>query len=351
VTLAKSYEPYGSVLNSSGSASSIFAYAGEEFDTTGLIYLRARYLQPRLGIFTSRDPWGGDHFRPGTFNGFNYAGGNPIIIVDPSGRCYPPLEFLRQIEPAQGANLDQAILILTNPNSTFEQRFWPSAYIVTWSGTHATLVVGAGILAGKGVVTWGARFLGLGGAAKAAEFVSEHPNLITEIGRCIGDVWNSAQQAIQQAIQSQQSPPPAFSENLEAGLRILEQYEPEYAKLIRDGTLTLEELPTLGPAAGANTATGIAIAPDLAYPGSTAAAMYEEITHEFQGAMQRLAVEIEARSTAAEWIMKNSIQVNPNDLDFAAYMKGDIEAFINIIQEILKRTADDTVGPGLLHGK
>lgn len=42
VTLAKSYEPYGSVLNSTGSASSIFGYGGEQFDTTGLIYLRAR---------------------------------------------------------------------------------------------------------------------------------------------------------------------------------------------------------------------------------------------------------------------------------------------------------------------
>ena len=33
VTLAESYEPYGSVLNSTGTASSIFAYAGEQIDT------------------------------------------------------------------------------------------------------------------------------------------------------------------------------------------------------------------------------------------------------------------------------------------------------------------------------
>ncbi len=39
VTLAKSYEPYGSALNSSGTASSIFGYAREEADTAGLIYL------------------------------------------------------------------------------------------------------------------------------------------------------------------------------------------------------------------------------------------------------------------------------------------------------------------------
>ena len=34
VTLLKSYEPYGSVLNSQGSAASIFGYAGEQTDAT-----------------------------------------------------------------------------------------------------------------------------------------------------------------------------------------------------------------------------------------------------------------------------------------------------------------------------
>ncbi len=56
VTLAESYEPYGIVLTSTGTASSIFGYSGEQVDTSGLVYLRTRYLQPRLGIFLARDP-------------------------------------------------------------------------------------------------------------------------------------------------------------------------------------------------------------------------------------------------------------------------------------------------------
>jgi hypothetical protein len=44
VTLARSYEPFGTVLTSTGAASSIFGYSGEEVDTSGLIYLRARYM-------------------------------------------------------------------------------------------------------------------------------------------------------------------------------------------------------------------------------------------------------------------------------------------------------------------
>jgi RHS repeat-associated protein len=94
VTLAESYEPYGSVLTSTGVASSIFAYAGEQIDTSGLIYLRARYMQPTLGIFLARDPWSGDVMRPSSMNGWNYTEGNPINAVDPSGHfiCFagPP---------------------------------------------------------------------------------------------------------------------------------------------------------------------------------------------------------------------------------------------------------------------
>jgi hypothetical protein len=40
VTLAKSYVPYGSVLTSAGTASSIFGYAGEQIDTTETYSLR-----------------------------------------------------------------------------------------------------------------------------------------------------------------------------------------------------------------------------------------------------------------------------------------------------------------------
>jgi RHS repeat-associated protein len=53
MTLAKSYEPYGSVLTSTGIASSIFGYAGEQIDTyIKLLFLRARYYSP---VITKED--------------------------------------------------------------------------------------------------------------------------------------------------------------------------------------------------------------------------------------------------------------------------------------------------------
>ncbi len=65
VTLAKSYEPYGSVLNSSGSATSIFGFSGEQFDSyIKLLFLRARYYSPEMARFLSKDVWQGDYTRP-----------------------------------------------------------------------------------------------------------------------------------------------------------------------------------------------------------------------------------------------------------------------------------------------
>ena len=86
VILAQSYEPYGTVLTSNGTASSIFAYAGEQVDTSGLVYLRARYLQPMLGLFLAKDPWSGDVWQPGSMIGYSYVENDPINHTDPSGQ-------------------------------------------------------------------------------------------------------------------------------------------------------------------------------------------------------------------------------------------------------------------------
>jgi len=85
VTLARSYEPYGTTLPSGGTGSSVFAFAGEQTDSTGLSYNRARYYSPTLGRFFQQDSWGGDFNSPMTQHGYLYAYANPILYTDPSG--------------------------------------------------------------------------------------------------------------------------------------------------------------------------------------------------------------------------------------------------------------------------
>jgi RHS repeat-associated protein len=85
VTLAKSYDPYGNVTRSAGSGTSPFAYTGEQQDGTGLTYLRARYYNPAVGRFMSRDTWGGSANSPMSFNRWNYVDSNPVNAKDPTG--------------------------------------------------------------------------------------------------------------------------------------------------------------------------------------------------------------------------------------------------------------------------
>jgi len=55
----------------------------------GLVYLRARWYDGRVGRFTRKDVWGGNVQQPQTLNDFTYATANPINQTDPSGRQPP----------------------------------------------------------------------------------------------------------------------------------------------------------------------------------------------------------------------------------------------------------------------
>jgi RHS repeat-associated protein len=100
VTLAESYEPYGSVLSSNGTASSIFGYSGEQIDTyIKLLFLRARYYSPETARFLSKDVWQGDYIRPQSLNAWAYVEDDPVNATDPSGRfklCTPPWKWMAE---------------------------------------------------------------------------------------------------------------------------------------------------------------------------------------------------------------------------------------------------------------
>jgi len=109
VTLAKSYEPYGSVLNSSGSATSIFGYGGEQFDSyIKLVFLRARYYSPETARFLSKDVWQGDYTRPQSLDAWAYTEGNPVNRIDPSGNNSWPAGELQSIAELRPYILDSA---------------------------------------------------------------------------------------------------------------------------------------------------------------------------------------------------------------------------------------------------
>jgi RHS repeat-associated protein len=73
------YDAFGAVKAQSGTQAQV-GFTGEQQDSeSGLVYLRARYYDPRTGRFLSADPVPGEH-------PYVYANNNPLRFIDPTGR-------------------------------------------------------------------------------------------------------------------------------------------------------------------------------------------------------------------------------------------------------------------------
>ncbi len=82
-----SYDPYGSVTSSSGTASNPWQFGGRYgayTDGTGLVKIGQRYYDPGVGRWLQQDPLP-QPFSPAGANRYSYAGNSPCNYVDPSG--------------------------------------------------------------------------------------------------------------------------------------------------------------------------------------------------------------------------------------------------------------------------
>lgn len=80
------YDAWGNLIESTGTTENSYLYCGEQLDsTTGLYYLRARYMNPATGTFISMDMYQGSIFDPTSLHKYLYANANPVINCDPTG--------------------------------------------------------------------------------------------------------------------------------------------------------------------------------------------------------------------------------------------------------------------------
>jgi RHS repeat-associated protein len=128
ITNAFDYTAYGA-LNAS-TAQPLLGFAGEMHDASGLLYLRARWYDPAVGRFMTKDPVSGASENPMTLNRYLYAGASPALNTDPTGLCTGGGSVIYCIErwiPTAIACPPQGPLCGTGDN-----RFWPNPYAGTF---------------------------------------------------------------------------------------------------------------------------------------------------------------------------------------------------------------------------
>jgi RHS repeat-associated protein len=82
------YDAFGAVQQQSGTQAQVGFTGTQQDAASGLVYLRARYYDPRTGRFLTKDPVRGSAARPATQHAYTYALNNPTRFIDPSGkRC------------------------------------------------------------------------------------------------------------------------------------------------------------------------------------------------------------------------------------------------------------------------
>lgn len=86
VTDTYDFDAWGVMISSNGVTKNDYLYCGEQYDTaTGFYYLRARYMNPATGTFTSMDTYQGSIFDPVSLHKYLYANANPVTNSDPTG--------------------------------------------------------------------------------------------------------------------------------------------------------------------------------------------------------------------------------------------------------------------------
>ena len=79
------FDAFGNKIEQTGDSDNAYGFQGEQQDETGLYYLRARYMDPATGTFTSMDTYGGSVSDPMSLHKYLFANSNPAKYSDPSG--------------------------------------------------------------------------------------------------------------------------------------------------------------------------------------------------------------------------------------------------------------------------
>jgi RHS repeat-associated protein len=89
VIQADTADEFGVVTQAQGTSAQPFGYTREQQDAEScFVFLRARYYDPALGRFLSRDAAFGSIADPRSLHRYAYAANDPVVLRDPSGQRF-----------------------------------------------------------------------------------------------------------------------------------------------------------------------------------------------------------------------------------------------------------------------
>ena len=141
------FDGYGRTTSATGGTQNPLRFGGERQDASGLYQLRARYYDPTLARFLSRDPLAGDVAQPKSRHRYAYANADPVDNVDPTGREATSLVEL-SIAQSLDATLEAAEFFGTAVvnGCQLKQRLDVAGQMIMW-GTMSASAIASTILA------------------------------------------------------------------------------------------------------------------------------------------------------------------------------------------------------------
>ena len=127
------YDSFGNELKLDVKDDNPFRYCGEYYDKeTEEIYLRARYYQPVMGRFLTRDTYTGEKDEPESLHLYTYCGNDGVNAWDPSGHFTVKEAVKREIKGMTKYKPD-TVLSVSNYNKRQLKAIVEERVVKTWS--------------------------------------------------------------------------------------------------------------------------------------------------------------------------------------------------------------------------
>jgi RHS repeat-associated protein len=155
------YSAFGAPVASSASVANIHGYGGHVTDETGLVYMNARYYDPRLGRFLSPDSLVPSAEDPQALNRYTYVYNNPISNTDPTGHVPVVAAVFTAVSIGAATTFTSTAFII----ATVGAATMTAGYVLK---DPMLMSIGGVLLGAASGYAFGAGFLGAAGTAQAA---------------------------------------------------------------------------------------------------------------------------------------------------------------------------------------